>query len=145
MLLLLIIELMEEDLVRVRQGGLEQSSSSDTSIDSLKRISRRRCTLLEGCSADLRSNRRLVRRSLSEISWSSWRSVRGWSELDDSGVADSGLIIIPAKEDGLLVRRTFLVVVGLVFGFDMLGFGMEGLIDGLIEFMAKWSCWVDTV
>jgi hypothetical protein len=43
------------------------------------------------------------------------------------------------------VRRTFLVVVGLVFGFDMLGFGMEGLIDGLIEFMAKWSCWVDTV
>jgi hypothetical protein len=130
MLLLLIIELMEENLVRVRQGGLEQSSSLGTSIDNLKRISRRRCTLLKGCSADLRSNRRLVWRSFSEFSWSSLRSVREWLEIDDSWVAGSGLIIIPAIEDGLLVRRTFLVVVGPVFWIDMLGFGMEGLIDG---------------
>jgi hypothetical protein len=134
---MLVQELEEEDniegdfyLLSNEPPVLERPSSTDDSTESCNRIPRKRSTLLEGCSADFRNICRLARRSLSVISWSSWRSLCEKSEEDGSfGSVRGGNI--PDKEDLLFVRLLRLVVVGLVLGL-LLGLDMvAGVVDGL--------------
>jgi hypothetical protein len=96
--------------------------------------------LLEGCSADLSSNRRLVRRSLSVNSWSSWRSVYEQSEFDGNnsssalGVYASSGSNSPCKVELTLVRLIRLGVVGVLMGLDMVDMvGMNEWMSGRIS------------
>jgi hypothetical protein len=104
---------------------LERPSSADDSTESCNRISRKRSTLLDGCSADFSNICRLARRSLSVISWSSWRSSCEKSEEDGSLGSMTGNI--PDKEELVFVRLLRLVVVGLVLGLDMVTVVVDGL------------------